>query len=170
MDNKITINTGFADIDSFKASFLSGIKRTSSFTKRTSLVFSLDWFFDKDYYCGNIDQNMLWIMRPRRICLPLYQRIFLGTVCKTENSVIIQGRFSFPSFALFWNISFGGVAAVLLFLVLMNAPFFSQTAMAVVSLLLGAAFTGISIGIELLSSVCCEKDVLMYLKRADGQE
>ena len=162
----ITIKTKAICKKDFCSSFLSGINNSSTFIEKTGEILAGVSFFDRNYYCGGINHEYIWIMRARRAGLSSsFQRIFQGKIIEKESGVEIEGRFTFPIYAKIWRVVFRiALCFVVMFIFLLKAQMFSLILDVVISLLFGAASFGISIGIDLLTSKGCEKDVLRYLE------
>jgi len=159
----LRIKTSAISKEDFYRSFLSGIKANSRFIEKTAVVPSLDILLERNSFAGDVNHEFFWIMRPYRIPLPFYQRIFQGKVIEKEECVEIEGRFCFPSHAIIWNIVLASIIAFMSFLFLFKFGIFSLAGKIVFSLMVGLLLYGITLGWERLISIACEKDVVHYL-------
>ena len=139
------------------------MKPGTSFEKKTAQVLSLDFFFDRDYFRGEIDEDSLWIMRPRRITIPLAQRVFSGFYTETDGHVVVYGSFQFASYEKRLNIVFSIVVAFFSFYILLRIPPISTVLAIISSLIIGVAFWGCIIGMSLITSRHCEEDVIRLM-------
>ena len=162
MEKMIRVQTNARSKSDFRLGFKEKVKAGSKFSEKTSLVFTLDAFFnmDRDLFYGEIDEYSFWIIRPLRMWSSSSQRIFRGDYSEENGTVVVVGSFEFVEFVSSWNVLFCAVIALIAFLVLLSAQ---VPAALFLSLCAGAAACGLVIGIDLLISRPCEKDVLRFL-------
>lgn len=158
----ITVQTNVRNKSDFRRAFKAKVKSGSKFTEKTALVFSLENFFnmDRDLFYGEIDEHSFWIIRPRRMGSSSSQRIFRGEYSEENGTVIVVGSFEFTNFASSWNILFGAGITLFALIVFLSAQ---VPAALFLSLSTGAAFFGLVISVDILTSYPCEKDVIRFL-------
>ena len=162
MKKMIRIHTNARSEGDFRSSFKAKVKPGSRFSEKTGLVFTLDAFFnmDRDLFYGEIEEYSFWIVRPRRMGSSSSQRVFRGDYSEENGFVIVTGSFEFSDFVSSWNILFGAVIAFISLLIFLTAK---VPAALFLALCVGIAASSIVIGVDLLTSRSCEKDVINFL-------
>lgn len=131
--------------------------------KKTAQVISLDLFFNRDFFCGEINEDTLWVMRPRRIRLPFAQRVFSGFYSEADGHVVVYGSFRFSSYDKWLSIIFSAIISFLSLFIMIRLPMLSPVIAVIISLLIGASFWGVIIVVDLFTSRRCEEDVIRLL-------
>ena len=142
------------------------IKPGTKFEKRTGLYISWNFFFsDRDYFRGEVGHNYLWVIRPRTINAPRFQRIFSGVYKEAEDGhVVVYGSFDFPVFQTIYNIVFSAVIALALFMVLIAYPPLPTLLVVIISGGAGFAVWRINAALDMLTSKDCEAAVIRLLR------